>query len=360
MSVGSAQASPRLGEKLNRKMNANFQLLPNREKPINEPAVAGSVLRRECVCGTHTSGGSCSACSGKARSTEPEASQSYRRDARSEVQGRQYAAGTDFARIQAYGVHNHGSSSKNLPSDFDGGGVMSRGGTIPYREATELTECLRIMGPENAAYCRQQVLGEKPRPCSEANKAERLKACIQPVVIADDDGKNPTVAPPFNQVTSIWSKCCIDYTINAAKTVNKTAYKTLEESATNTPSAEESALFQDAGASTCTQVFVPATFSQGADTGKQISGGAGTYFRGTANPKVVVVEGAVSEVVAHEVGHASGFAGHEGAGETVMKGTNAHDVPNPHAVSTEVCTRARTGSVLTKTGAAKDCCINPA
>ncbi|HST11228.1 MAG TPA: hypothetical protein VLL05_12700, partial [Terriglobales bacterium] len=82
--------------------------------------------------------------------------------------------------------------------------------------------------------------------------------------------------------------------------------------------------------------------------------------RGTANPKVVVVEGAVSEVVAHEVGHASGFAGHDGAGETVMKATNAHNVPNPHAVSAEVCTRARTGPVLTKTGAAKDCCINPA
>jgi hypothetical protein len=35
-------------------------------------------------------------------------------------------------------------------------------GVIPYREATEYAECLRIMGPENTAYCRQVVLGERP------------------------------------------------------------------------------------------------------------------------------------------------------------------------------------------------------
>jgi hypothetical protein len=36
------------------------------------------------------------------------------------------------------------------------------GSTLPYREATELAECIRIMGEENAAYCRQTVLGEAP------------------------------------------------------------------------------------------------------------------------------------------------------------------------------------------------------
>jgi hypothetical protein len=215
------------------------------------------------------------------------------------------------------------------------------------------------MGPESAAYCREQVLGEKPQPCPKANQAESMRACIQPILIADDDGKNPTTAPSFDQVTSIWRKCCINYTINSAKTVKKTAYKTLEESPNNTPSAEESSLFQDAGASSCIQVFIASTFSQGGTTSKDISGGAGTYGRGTANPKIVAVEGAVPEIIAHEVGHATGFAGHDGAGETVMKGTGAHDQANPHAVSTEVCTRARTGAVLTKAGATKDCCINP-
>jgi hypothetical protein len=36
------------------------------------------------------------------------------------------------------------------------------GSTLPYREATELTECIRIMGDANADYCRQTVLGESP------------------------------------------------------------------------------------------------------------------------------------------------------------------------------------------------------
>lgn len=36
------------------------------------------------------------------------------------------------------------------------------GSTLPYREETELAECIRIMGDANAAYCRQTVLGELP------------------------------------------------------------------------------------------------------------------------------------------------------------------------------------------------------
>jgi hypothetical protein len=36
------------------------------------------------------------------------------------------------------------------------------GSTLPYREATELTECIRIMGNANTDYCRETVLGEKP------------------------------------------------------------------------------------------------------------------------------------------------------------------------------------------------------
>src|SRR5690606_2411859 len=36
---------------------------------------------------------------------------------------------------------------------------------LPYLEATELTECMQLMGEENKEYCRQEVLGEvPPRP----------------------------------------------------------------------------------------------------------------------------------------------------------------------------------------------------
>lgn len=193
------------------------------------------------------------------------------------------------------------------------------------------------------------------RACDAAKEAEKMTACIQPYVIADDDGKNPTAAPSFTETKDIWAKCCIDYTIKATKTICKTAYKTLEESPNNTPSAEETSLFADAGASTCIQVFVPQQFSQGAKTGKDISGGGGTYDAGKANPKIVVVEGAVGEVVAHEVGHASGYLGHDG-NTTVMKPTGAYNVANSSNVSADVCTKARSGSVLTK-GATKDCCM---
>ena len=44
----------------------------------------------------------------------------------------------------------------------DAGGQQSHSSTLPYHEATELAACIRIMGSENAAYCRQQVLGEQP------------------------------------------------------------------------------------------------------------------------------------------------------------------------------------------------------
>ena len=36
------------------------------------------------------------------------------------------------------------------------------GGTLPYREATELLNCIKIMGDQNSEYCREKALGEKP------------------------------------------------------------------------------------------------------------------------------------------------------------------------------------------------------
>ena len=42
-----------------------------------------------------------------------------------------------------------------------------RGGALPYRQAAEYSECLRILGPDATAECRQLVLGEKPTsPCN--------------------------------------------------------------------------------------------------------------------------------------------------------------------------------------------------
>jgi murein DD-endopeptidase MepM/ murein hydrolase activator NlpD len=41
-------------------------------------------------------------------------------------------------------------------------GARAAHGTMGYREAHEYSECLRIMGAENTAYCREQVLGIRP------------------------------------------------------------------------------------------------------------------------------------------------------------------------------------------------------
>src|SRR6185312_14488644 len=43
---------------------------------------------------------------------------------------------------------------------------------LPYREATELATCNRIMGPGSEEYCRQQVLGEQPPPSPESPSVE--------------------------------------------------------------------------------------------------------------------------------------------------------------------------------------------
>jgi len=338
------------------------------------------VLQRKCGCGKHTSGGECSEC----RKNRPShagvadrgmasgllAAAASRIDAAARSNRAGFAA--DFSGVPLGARHGGLGLPARLgaePAGFaaaerrwpnaPGGGLG--GGTLPYREATELLECVRIMGAGSAEYCREEVLGERPAAkapaCDAAKQSEKWKACIQPVVIADDDGKNPTSAPSFVESQAIWRKCCVELSVNGAQTIKKSAYKTLDESKDNTPTDEEKDLFKDAGKSKCIQVFVPTEFGQDGNTGKGISGGGGTYDAGAADPKIVVVEGAVGEVVAHEVGHAMGYRGHDGD-ETVMKPTGKHDVANKSAVSKDVCTRAKSGAALTKSGAEKGCCLD--
>jgi hypothetical protein len=196
----------------------------------------------------------------------------------------------------------------------------------------------------------------RKRACPAADKAERLTACVQPVAIANDDGTAPTAIPDMALAKRIWEKCCISYSVLGTQVVNKTSFRTLDESKTNVPTAEQRTLFAKAGGSSCIQVFVPVNFKQDGNVNKTISGGGATYDAGKANAKVVVVEGTVSAVVAHELGHATGYLGHD-ANDTVMKPSGAHNVPNPEAVSVDVCRRARTGSALSTTSGSDDCCM---
>lgn len=64
------------------------------------------------------------------------------------------------------------------------------GAPLPYREATELLECLRLMGDENEAYCREVVLGAQPPAPSPA----QAPCTPRPVATLDEfrnaDGSN--------------------------------------------------------------------------------------------------------------------------------------------------------------------------
>jgi murein DD-endopeptidase MepM/ murein hydrolase activator NlpD len=57
------------------------------------------------------------------------------------------------------------ATGRRVPSAPPDGAVLRRfdpergmGATLPYREATELVECVRIMGDESREYCEEQVL----------------------------------------------------------------------------------------------------------------------------------------------------------------------------------------------------------
>jgi len=54
------------------------------------------------------------------------------------------------------GLHGSPDRSELVPPD------PRSQGTLPYRQATDLLECIRIMGEEDASFCRQEVLGEPP------------------------------------------------------------------------------------------------------------------------------------------------------------------------------------------------------
>ena len=49
----------------------------------------------------------------------------------------------------------------------DGGSSRPPGSTLPYREAKDLADCIRIMGAESTDYCREVVLGEKQQTCTD-------------------------------------------------------------------------------------------------------------------------------------------------------------------------------------------------
>ncbi len=152
--------------------------------------------------------------------------------------------------------------------------------------------------------------------------------------------KNATTVPSFATATTIWNKCCIELSVGSTVTVSKTDFLELDESATDTPTAEETALFSKAGAFTGISVLVPRTFQQGGTTGKDISGGGGTYDANTSDVKIVAVEGIDPTIIGHEIGHAMGYLTHGPAG-TVMQPSGAHNKAVDVKVNADICKTVR-------------------
>jgi hypothetical protein len=172
---------------------------------------------------------------------------------------------------------------------------------------------------------------------------EKLSVCIRPVLIADDDGKNPTTLPSLAAAKAIWGKCCIDVSVTSAKTVSKTAFKTLDHSDSNTgtPTAEEARLFAAAGSGGgCISVFVAQIFQDAGKTSKDISGGAGSRFSGS-DLVVVAVEGVDPTIIAHELGHAMGYLRHDPPGTIMEVTASKHDQQESDQVSWVTCEEVR-------------------
>jgi hypothetical protein len=191
--------------------------------------------------------------------------------------------------------------------------------------------------------------------CPFGSASTRMTATIQPVRVARDDGTNPTVLPSFARL-DIWRRCCVEFTIASPRTINSTAMQIVDDTG-GLPTAEEQALTAAAPGGTQINVIIVKNFDTGGGVLNPDSGGGALTNPGTgaAHESVIAVEGTVSEVIAHEVGHAIG-ATHV-CPDVIMCGTGAHNVPNPQHVSPGICAAARTGAALTNT--ATDCCLNP-
>ena len=177
---------------------------------------------------------------------------------------------------------------------------------------------------------------------------DKLAVCVQPIVVADDDGSHSLAAPSFAEVVRIWGQCCLDVTVNDSITVKKSAFKQIDDAGSLAPmTADETTLFAPATGGGCIPVATVDSIKRAGVANKTVAGGGTTKDFGTNQPKVIVDEGADPRVVAHEVGHALTLQhGDDVGGRTVMHGTGAYNIANPDGVTAAICTKVRAAPVL--------------
>jgi len=193
----------------------------------------------------------------------------------------------------------------------------------------------------------------------DAKGIERLKVCIRPIRIADDDGTHPTTLPAFADAPRIWNKCCIDVSVTSEVTVKGTRFKEIEDGGSGAPlTAEERELFTNAGSpGGCVNVAIVDTIRRGANAGKNVAGGATTKNAGAADAAIIAVEGLEPSIIAHELGHAMGYQQHGPAG-TVMEPSGAPDKPEKDGMDPVICDQVRKYTGATASGK-KDCAVSP-
>jgi Domain of unknown function (DUF4157) len=190
----------------------------------------------------------------------------------------------------------------------------------------------------------------------DATKSKTAKqAQIKPFLIADNAGANPTTLPNLIGADRIWEQCCIHLQVMDVTTINNQSFLDLNVG-TGNASADELSLATNK-VNGAINVFIVKNFVNGGTTSKNHSGGGRTFGLGTNEPVSILVEGAHTSVVAHEIGHGlRGNTSHEAA--TVMEGSNGYNIPNPSAVSATVCSTSRNWGGLTNVSTEdQNCCM---
>ena len=65
--------------------------------------------------------------------------------------------------------------------------------TLPYREATELHECIKILGEGNAAYCRREILGIRESLGSTRSSTSLRVGAVEVVFMPDNFRDDPDI-----------------------------------------------------------------------------------------------------------------------------------------------------------------------